>query len=67
MREIVISPETIQDIRRLCTIYEYSACFCENMRRASKNKRMECYACISKRIQAAIEPTPEVHHADDRT
>lgn len=56
MREIVISPETIEDIRRLCGTYQQSACFCEHMKRISKNREHECYACIAKRILAVISP-----------
>ena len=56
MREIVISPETIQDILRLCGIYQHSACFCDHMKRISKNTLHTCYACIAKRIMKAIEP-----------
>ena len=56
MREIVISPETIADIRRLCNVYQHSICFCGHMGRISKNTQHECYACIAKRIMKAIEP-----------
>ena len=54
MRDIVISPETIQDIRRLCGIYQHSACFCDHMKRISKNREHECYYCLSERILKAI-------------
>jgi hypothetical protein len=64
MRDIIISPQTQADIRRLCGIYERSACFCEHMCRMSKNTKLECYACLAKRILAAIEPEKEVPNAE---
>jgi hypothetical protein len=59
VRDIIITPQTQADIRKLCGIYQHSACFCDHMYRMSKNRKLECYACISKRILAAIEPVKE--------
>jgi hypothetical protein len=64
MRDIVISPETQDDIRALCLTYQYSTCFCGHMRRMSKNTLHECYSCISKRVLAAIDPKKETPSSD---
>lgn len=55
-REMIISTQTKDDIRKLCLTYQYSDCFCDHMKRISKNTQHECYACIAKRVLAAIEP-----------
>ena len=55
MRDIVISPETIQDIRRLCDVYRHSACYCEHLSPKQRELR-PCPACTVKKVLKAIEP-----------
>jgi len=46
-RPIMIEPSTVDDIRRLCGVYEWSECHC-------RARQRECLFCVTMRILTAI-------------
>ena len=53
MRDIVIAPETIKDIRRLCETYRQSACYCDHLSKRDR-EHIGCPACVTRRVLDAI-------------